>query len=731
MLKQRKVWISLAIGTGLFALLVGSFLPKNQSVTTGQPGFSFFNQPFNAPQSPAKGASPNLNPLISQSPQQRAASLKATAQKPASSIEGSRARYLLASDLIAQGQGDKALAPLKDLEKEYVVMSAQVLLKRGQAYEASGKLAEAIATWQTLIQQHPQEPTAAEALFLLGRADQKAWDQLITQFPGHPRALTVAQTRLKQTPNQLPLLLQIAKYGTDLAGYTATLDQIVTQFAPQLKPADWETIGFGYWENTAYGKGAEAYARAPRTALNMYRAARGLHLSGQTGAADRYLKLIQGFPGAPEAGQAFLRLASLAQPDTAIVYLDQAIQHFPDKAPEAMKEKARLLDKAKNEQAAAQVRQALITRFPKSDAAAEVRWQQAKAQAGSKNYLSAKQWAESLVISNPESEFAPEAAFWSGKWATRLGQTAQAKTAFQQVLQKYPQSYYAWRSASLLGWNVGDFNTVRDINPEVKLPKSRPELPTGSPVMKELYQLGQDREAWAHWQATFENRKTPTVAEQFTDGVMRLGVGDNLDGIYMVSNLSERDKPAEKAEYQELRKQSSYWHALYPFPYLDQIENWATQRRLNPMLVTALIRQESRFEAKIKSAVGATGLMQVMPDTATYIASNIKLKQFKLDNPEDNIKLGTWYLDYTHAEYKGNSMLAVASYNAGPGAVGSWVAKGGIADEDEFVEAIPFDETQGYVKLVFENYWNYLRLYNPEISRQVAQVSPQQPRDEF
>jgi soluble lytic murein transglycosylase len=115
--------------------------------------------------------------------------------------------------------------------------------------------------------------------------------------------------------------------------------------------------------------------------------------------------------------------------------------------------------------------------------------------------------------------------------------------------------------------------------------------------------------------------------------------------------------------------------------------------------------------------------MQVMPETAAWIASQVKLKQYKLDQPEDNIKLGTWYLAYTHQEYDNNSLFAVASYNAGPGAVAGWVDKNTFSDLDQFVEAIPYGETKGYVKSVFENYWNYLRLYNPEISQQVAQAS--------
>jgi soluble lytic murein transglycosylase len=115
--------------------------------------------------------------------------------------------------------------------------------------------------------------------------------------------------------------------------------------------------------------------------------------------------------------------------------------------------------------------------------------------------------------------------------------------------------------------------------------------------------------------------------------------------------------------------------------------------------------------------------MQVMPETAEWVASQIDLKQYNLEDPQDNIKLGTWYLDFTHREYDNNSLFAVASYNAGPGSVADWITRFGFNDPDKFVEEIPFPETKGYVEAVFENYWNYLRLYNPDISQQLAQVS--------
>ncbi|HEY9875159.1 MAG TPA: lytic transglycosylase domain-containing protein, partial [Candidatus Obscuribacterales bacterium] len=176
-----------------------------------------------------------------------------------------------------------------------------------------------------------------------------------------------------------------------------------------------------------------------------------------------------------------------------------------------------------------------------------------------------------------------------------------------------------------------------------------------------------------------------------------------------------------------LRQQMIYWHALYPFPYMDLIKTWSEKRQLNPLLVVGLIRQESRFEPRIRSIAGAAGLMQLIPTTAASEAKTNNLDKYALENPKDNIQLGTAYLDTTHRHYNNNSMLAVASYNAGPGNVSKWLKERGSLDSDQFVESIPFEETKGYVKNVFGNYWNYLRLYNPEISQQLAKYSPAQP----
>ncbi|MEM8605009.1 MAG: lytic transglycosylase domain-containing protein, partial [Cyanobacteria bacterium P01_H01_bin.121] len=287
------------------------------------------------------------------------------------------------------------------------------------------------------------------------------------------------------------------------------------------------------------------------------------------------------------------------------------------------------------------------------------------------------------------------------------------------------ESYYAWRSASYLRLPVGGFTTVQNLQPAIATPTTRPKLPIGSPALQELYQIGQNSATWRLWQVEFTNRPDPTAQEQFTDGLVRMGVGDYLDGIFMLTSLDWQTDPEAQAFYQQLQTQPEFWQSLYPLPFQDLIQPWSSERELNPVLVTALIRQESRFMPGIVSVVGATGLMQVLPETADWIAPQIDLEAFSLSNPEDNVELGTWYLDYTHSEWSGNSLLAVASYNAGPGNVADWLNRFSFEDPDGFVEQIPFPETRGYVESVFGNYWNYLRLYNPDIAEIVARYTVQ------
>lgn len=742
---QRSKSILIGTGIGVAALAVGLAIPLvglRSNVTPSVPWST-----TDSALAPGYFDDPNslVLSLAVKPPSERIALLEAIAADHSlpdgvalgevSELDRYRARYLLASDFIEQGRGDAALPLLEGLEAEYPVMAAPILAKRAEAEAARGDAAAAEQAWEQLLATYPDSPLAAEALFALGR-----WDEAIAQFPAHPRALDIADIRLQEDPNQPELLLLIARHGIDRPDYIDVLDRLKTEFADQLQPEDWETLGYGYWEKWYYGSAGLAYDKAPATPLNRYRAGRGAQLGQRTGdAIAAYRRLIQEFPAADDTAQGLIRLSQLVNAEEAIGYLDQVIERFPDRAGDALLERAKRLEQLQSFESATQARQSLLSQYSESDAAAELRWQRAEAAQESGDLELAWKWASELVTHNPENDLAPEAAFWVGKWANQLGHSNDARSAFEHVLKQYPQSYYAWRSAVYLGWDVGDFTSVRSKLPDLTPPDLRASLPAGSDTFNELYRLGQDREAWAMWQVEFDSPMQPSVAEQFTDGVMRLGVGETLEGIFMLDSLdwrpdqnsSDRDKGLnldDGLDAAAVKQTRVYWQSLYPFPYQDTIMAWAQERSLNPILVTALIRQESRFEPRIKSVAGATGLMQVMPSTADWIAQQVGDTNYNMSEPEDNVEFGTWYLDYTHREYDENSLFAVASYNAGPGNVANWIDRFGFSDPDLFVEQIPFPETKNYVEAVFENYWNYLRLYNPEVAQQLARYSSDQAK---
>lgn len=642
-------------------------------------------------------------------------------------VEQQQARYVLAADAVRQGNGKDALQWLEDLETRYVLLEPYIVALRAQAYALNNQGELARQTWQQVIQKFPQSPAAGEAYYNLGQREPQYWDQAIAKLPAHPRTVEIAQTRLQKTPNDRSLLLLVAQHGFHLKDYLTYLDRLVQKFAPQLTPQDWQAIAFGYWEKQKYKAAGLAYSRAPASSRNAYRAARGLQLGDErTAAITAYQRMIATFPEAPETPKALIRLADLREAGSAVTILDQAIAlaqrlKRPEDAADALARKAVLLTKTNPAQQTATEAQ-LLKQFSQSEAAAELRWKRAWEASEGQQLETATQWATALAQTNADSNLAPKALFWAGKWTDRLGKTQQRQQLFTQLWQHYPESYYTWRAAGLSGSPVGDFQSIHGQQMALEPPTSRLPLGAGSDALRELYLLGESNAAWETWQLEFQNRQTPTIPEQLTDGLVRLEVGEYLDGLFMLGNLRDRiltepEQQSQRALMQTLRQDPRYWQALYPVPYWNEIQRWSQDHAVNSVLTLALMRQESRFESSIQSVAGATGLMQLMPETAAEVASQLKLKKYRLEDPSDNIQLGTWYLNSTHQTYQGNTMLAIASYNAGPGSIAKWLQTLNTQDADLFVEKIPFNETQDYVKSVLENYWNYARLYNTQFSK--------------
>jgi soluble lytic murein transglycosylase len=146
---------------------------------------------------------------------------------------------------------------------------------------------------------------------------------------------------------------------------------------------------------------------------------------------------------------------------------------------------------------------------------------------------------------------------------------------------------------------------------------------------------------------------------------------------------------------------------LYPNPYLPDLKLALIKDELDPIVVLALIRQESVFNPLARSPVGARGLMQLMPATARRFRRSVRDKH--LVNPKINIDLGTKYFKGLVKRYDGNLVYVLAAYNAGEGRVERW--KGNLFDSDvtilKNIESIPFLETRNYVKLIFRNIFFY------------------------
>ncbi|HEY7987259.1 MAG TPA: transglycosylase SLT domain-containing protein [Methylophilaceae bacterium] len=143
----------------------------------------------------------------------------------------------------------------------------------------------------------------------------------------------------------------------------------------------------------------------------------------------------------------------------------------------------------------------------------------------------------------------------------------------------------------------------------------------------------------------------------------------------------------------------------YPTPYRDQMKNYARANQLDEAWVYGLIRQESRFITASRSGVGAAGLMQVMPATARWIAKKIGFGQYQpnmIHELDTNIQFGTFYLRHILEVTNGQSVMATAAYNAGPGRAKRWVDDKPL-EGAVYIETIPFLETRDYVKKVMSN----------------------------
>jgi len=196
------------------------------------------------------------------------------------------------------------------------------------------------------------------------------------------------------------------------------------------------------------------------------------------------------------------------------------------------------------------------------------------------------------------------------------------------------------------------------------------------------------------------------------DVLMAVATMLNEVGAYHHALRLARAKFRDKLERTGGIVDPSLWKVAYPTGLLPTIKGQGANG-VDPYLVAAIIREESQYDWRAVSRVGAIGLMQVMPGTANTVAQRLGLSAVGRDDlfdQETNIRIGVHYVEQLLEQFSGNLMHTIASYNAGPIVVGSWIALYRGRSQDEFVELIPYQETRQYVKRVLRSYREYRRL---------------------
>jgi soluble lytic murein transglycosylase len=177
--------------------------------------------------------------------------------------------------------------------------------------------------------------------------------------------------------------------------------------------------------------------------------------------------------------------------------------------------------------------------------------------------------------------------------------------------------------------------------------------------------------------------------------------------------VSDAQAIAERYIVDHERAPLAFWQLSYPRPYSDTVNAAAAEFDVDPLLIWAVMREESRFDPEALSYAGARGLMQIMPTTQTGIAERLgeNIAPGDAFHPEPNIRMGAWNLRFLLDYFKGDRELAVMAYNGGAASVESWLKDPKVANGDDLLRWIGYGETREYIERVSLSYRIYQELY--------------------
>lgn len=441
-----------------------------------------------------------------------------------------------------------------------------------------------------------------------------------------------------------------------------------------------------------------------------------------------------------EEGRALLAAIPAAQPDTEWARL--ALMHL-----------ARNLYAGGKRAESKTVLERLLMGYPGSDEAAEALWRFAEMSRAREE--ESAQYYLRFVELFPKEPRAGEALLMAGRLYSDTGKNAKAIAVFGRLLDEYPQSRFLADAAYLRG-------DLRERGLDKEGAAADYELAAKGDLgnfyvhraLERLHEMGRENHVkpghslavcgknsfvrpfkWDKRNVTEGQGQEPALARMMLFGSYGLEEGE-WEAVALA-----RANPEPSVEVYEavaaagmpsiafwligLRKSESdrnlyaprWWRVRFPRAYWSDVKAMARETGLDPLLILAVGRQESFFRADAVSGAGATGVMQLMPGTAQWLASVEKAVTREhvdhLTHPANSLRLGAYYLMRMVERSNGNLIYALASYNAGPGNVSKWLKTYPNVPPEIFLEAIPFTETRHFVKRVLGNYGAYHSLYPP------------------
>ncbi len=308
--------------------------------------------------------------------------------------------------------------------------------------------------------------------------------------------------------------------------------------------------------------------------------------------------------------------------------------------------------------------------------------------------------------------------YWKARVYEKMGQEINAKKTYNKLLDKFPLGYYAFLAHRRLN---NDIRSVSNFEQDIAAhAQGQQSIWRPSPLAYKKLVLS-DHLTKAMF---FDQLKLFAEAAQEIEAVIKQANPSPKSFILWLASRNQAHNLAYRLvrkEFmpilQDFPKTTGFdlfiWQQAYPQAYQDLVQQFAGQE-IDPDLVYSLMRAESTYRPKVVSSAGAIGLMQLMPTTAKRMSDQLGESNFDVHNlykPAKNIEYGVTYLKKLYELFPNNTVAVLASYNAGEEAVARWIKHGDFNDIEEFIEEIPYTQTNQYVKKVLRFYWLTKRLY--------------------